>query len=191
LSEKRSGLSQTILALDRKYGLFRAVRFGIAGIVGFLVAEVIIVVGLYAIYRSENVSSEIYTSTTLLGLNILAFVIGVTVGFFINERITVRNRGAQKLGGATQVGIRLLKYQGVYALGNAITIGVQLALLRFFSLAPAVGNIIGAIVAFPVSYVISMRVVWRINSATATNASEKDGVASTDPDNKSKLASRK
>jgi putative flippase GtrA len=179
LSQKRSGFGQKILALDQKYGLFRAAKFGVAGAVGFLVAEAIIIAGLYSIYGRENVSSEIYTSTTLLGLNIFAFVVGVTVGFFINERITVRNQGAQKLGGATQVGIRLLKYQGVYALGNGITIGVQLALLGFFSLAPAIGNIIGAIIAFPVSYVISMRVVWRINSETKREIAEETTQAST------------
>ncbi len=159
--------------IDQRYGIFRAAKFGIAGAIGFLVAEVIIVAGLFVIYGRANVPSAIYSSPTLLGLNIVAFVIGVTVGFFVNERITVQNQGVQQSRGVRQVGVRLLKFQGVYALGNAITIGVQLGLLETLSLSPAVGNIIGAIVAFPVSYVFSMKIVWKLGLTQARPTTDR------------------
>jgi putative flippase GtrA len=153
---------QKLLQIDKRYGVFRAAKFGIAGAVGFLVAEAIIIIGLYVIYGRANIPSTIYSSPVLLVLNIVAFVIGVTVGFFINEQITVKNVGDQRQKGVKNTSIRLLKFQAVYAIGNAITIGVQLGLLDAFSLSPAIGNIIGAIVAFPVSYFFSMRIVWKL-----------------------------
>jgi putative flippase GtrA len=174
---------ERFLELDKRYGIFRAAKFGVAGAIGFVVAEVIIIIGLYALYGKTNVPSAIYSSHVLLALNIVAFVIGVTVGFFVNERITVRNQGEQKIGGARNVAMRLLKFQGVYAIGNAITIGVQLALLEALSLSPAIGNVIGAIVAFPVSYFVSMRVVWRLvsmsqGSQNSPNESERNQASS-------------
>ncbi len=146
--------------LDRKYGIFRAARFGVAGIVGFLVLEGILVAGLYAIYGRADVPSGIASSPALLALDIFASVVGVVVGFFVNERTTVRNLGGLGRGSRDTL-VRLAKFQGVYALGSAITIGVQLALLAAFGVSPAIGNVIGAIAAYPVSYLISMRVVWK------------------------------
>jgi putative flippase GtrA len=174
----RRSYRQKLLQLDKRYGIFRAAKFGIAGAVGFLVAEVIIIIGLYAIYGRANIPSAIYSSPVLLSLNIIAFVIGVTVGFFVNERITVQNLGEQRYRQVKNVVIRLLKFQGVYAIGNAITIVVQLGLLKAVSLSPAIGNIIGAIVAFPVSYFVSMRVVWKLvskdrNPSVISKASEE------------------
>jgi putative flippase GtrA len=168
--KKANAYRQKILEIDKRYGILRAAKFGIAGAIGFLVAELIIIIGLYSIYGKANIPSTIYSSPSLLTLNIVAFVIGVTVGFFVNERITVRNVGEQKYGGIRNVGIRLIKFQGVYAIGNAITICVQLGLLRALSLSPAIGNIIGAVVAFPVSYFISMRVVWKLVSMNRNSA---------------------
>jgi GtrA-like protein len=56
---------------------------------------------------------------------------------------------------------RLLKYEGVNGAGNAVTVLVQLLLLNLLSFSPVLGNIIGAIIAYPVTYFISMRLVWR------------------------------
>ncbi|MHB8567868.1 MAG: GtrA family protein [Nitrososphaerales archaeon] len=146
--------------VERYSELFRAAKFGIAGAVGFLVAEVILTAGIFAVYHNLNVNSAAYSSPTLLGLNVLAFGVGVTVSFFINERITVRVKSAETI-------IRLLKFQLVYVAGNAVTIGVQLFLLKAFSLTPSLGNIMGAIIAFPLSYFISMRYVWKVTSEKA------------------------
>ena len=145
--------------LDRRYRLIRLAQFGIAGVVGFLVLEAIHVVGLYAINGSPNLPSDFASSPGLLALDVLASVIGVVVGFFVNEWTTVRNTDRRK--GWKDVLVRLGKFEGVYALGSSITIAVQLILLAWLALSPAVGNIAGAIVAYPVSYAVSMRFVWK------------------------------
>ncbi len=152
---------EKVRELDRKYGIFRAAQFGIAGIVGFLVLEGMLVAGLYTIYGRVDVPSGIASSPALLALDIFASVVGVVVGFFFNEKTTVRNVGGLGRGSRSTL-VRLAKFQGVYALGSAITIGVQLALLAAFGLSPAIGNVIGAVAAYPVSYFISLRVVWRL-----------------------------
>jgi putative flippase GtrA len=146
--------------LERKYHFFRLAQFGIAGIVGFLVLEAILVSGLYAMYGNASIPSNFASSPALLSLDIFASVVGVVVGFFVNERTTVRGVGQREKGWKDTL-VRLGKFEGVYALGSAITIAVQLALLAWMSLSPAVGNIVGAIAAYPVSYFISIRFVWK------------------------------
>src|SRR5487761_1654838 len=175
----KRGFKQKFRALDKRYsGLFRA------GIIGFLVAEAIITFGVLVLYGNANVPGATYSSLTLLELNIIAFAIGVTVGFFVNEHITVRNQREQRSrkGKRSVIG-RLLEFQGVYAAGNVITIGVQLALLAAITLSPVLGNIVGAIVAFPLSYFISMRYVWKISPATtATTTAKGRGEGKTAPE---------
>jgi putative flippase GtrA len=151
---------ERVRELERKYHFFRLAQFGIAGIVGFLVLEAVLVVGLYTIYGNANIPSNFASSPGLLSLDILASVIGVVVGFFVNERTTVRGAGARGKGWKNTL-VRLGKFEGVYAFGSAITIAVQLSLLAWLALSPAVGNIVGAVVAYPASYFISMRFVWR------------------------------
>jgi len=151
---------ERVRQLERKYHFFRLAQFGAAGIIGFLVLEVILVVGLYAIYGKADIPSNFASSPALLSLDISASVVGVVVGFFVNERTTVRGVSRRERGRKDTL-VRLGKFEGVYALGSAITIAVQLALLAWISLSPAVGNIIGAIAAYPVSYFISMRFVWK------------------------------
>jgi len=152
---------ERVKELDRKYHFLRLAQFGIAGIVGFLVLEAILVAGLYAIYGNANIPSNFASSPELLSLDIFASVVGVVVGFFVNERTTVKTVGRRQEGWKDTL-VRLGKFEGVYALGSAITIAVQLGLLAWMSLSPAVGNIVGAIAAYPVSYLISMRFVWKV-----------------------------
>ena len=146
--------------LAERYRVLRAAQFGVAGIVGFLTAEAIIVSGLFLVYGNVEEPGGLSASPALLAIDVVAFVVGVTVGFVVNERTTVRHvlsqNGAQRSGTL----VRLAKYQGVYVLGNAITIGTQLALLAALALSPAIGVLVGAVVAYPVSYAISMRFVW-------------------------------
>ena len=151
---------ERIRELERRYELLRAAQFGIAGVIGFLVLEGILIAGLYALYGTTALPGIFASSPSLLALDIFASVIGVVVGFFVNEKTTVRKLNLEKRGTRNTL-LRLLKFEGVYALGSAITIGVQLALLAAFALSPALGNIIGAVVAYPVSYILSMRVVWK------------------------------
>ena len=147
--------------LADRYGVLRAAEFGVAGIVGFSVAEGIIVVGLFLLNGDVEAQSSFASSPALLALDVVAFVVGVTVGFIINEKTTVRGAVGQGSNGRGVL-VRLAKYQGVYVLGNVITIGTQLALLAAFALSPAAGVVVGAVVAYPVSYVISMRFVWNL-----------------------------
>lgn len=147
--------------LADRHGVLRAAKFGVAGIVGFAVAEAIIILGLFLINGTLEVPSGYSSSPSLLAVDVIAFVVGVTVGFFVNERTTVRNTRSSQ-GGSGGTALRLAKYQGVYVLGNAITIGTQLVLLAAFALSPAIGVLVGAVVAYPVSYEISMRFVWKV-----------------------------
>ena len=146
--------------MNNRFEIFRAAKFGVAVGIGFLAAEAIIIAGLFVIYGKPGASSDAASSPILLALDIFALLSGVIVSFFLNEMTTVR--GTTTTHGAKNTLIRLGKFEGVSALGNAITIGVQLALLAAFSLSPAIGNIIGAIVAYPPSYFISMHLVWRV-----------------------------
>jgi putative flippase GtrA len=152
---------ERIKELDRKYGLFRAAQFGIAGVIGFLALEGILVAGLYAIYGRVDVPSDFASSPTLVALDIFASVVGVVVGFFANERTTVRRAAGNQGKGWRSTIVRLGKFEGVYALGSGVTIGVQLVLLAAFGVSPAIGNIVGAVGAYPPSYLISMRFVWK------------------------------
>ena len=158
--EPRGGIKARVEALDKKYGIFRAVKFGIAGIVGFVIAEIILVVGVLVLYNKIGVPSGDYSSIPLILLNVLAFGTAVTAGFFVNESITVSQGDKPK--GKKNLIIRLLKFQLAYLGGNVVTIGVQLALLALFGVTPVLGNVLGAIVAFPFGYFVSMRFVWKV-----------------------------
>ena len=158
----RRGNMGRLRELADRYGVLRAAQFGIAGVIGFLAAEGIIVAGLFLLSGNIEPPSSLASSPALVALDVLAFLVGVTVGFFVNELTTVRRAVGGRNGGRRNTFIRLAKYQGVYVLGNAITIGTQLALLATFALSPAVGVMVGAVVAYPVSYVISMRFVWNM-----------------------------
>jgi len=89
-------------------------------------------------------------------------VVGVATSFALNERTTVRNLHVGSAGGKGRMLLRLWRFEGVSALGNVVIIAVQLLLLVEFGLSPAIGSIVGAIVGFPVSYVMSMRLVWKV-----------------------------
>ncbi len=114
------------------------------------------------IYGRLELPKDLATSPKLVGLDVFASAVGVVVGFFVNEKTTVGDMADLRGRGSRETAVRLLKFQGVYVVGTAITIGVQLALLAAIGLSPAVGNLVGAAVAFPPSYMISLRTVWRV-----------------------------
>ncbi|MDA4118039.1 MAG: hypothetical protein OK455_06820, partial [Thaumarchaeota archaeon] len=78
---------------------------------------------------------------------------------------------------------RLLKFEGANAMGNATILGVQFALLVTLSVTPMIGNIVGAIVSYPVTYLVSMHFVWRHTSGGSKGNDETSpgvrGIAST------------
>ena len=130
---------------------------------GFLIAEGILVLGVVFFYNTTEVPSVAFSSPALLGLDALAFGVGATAAFIINERVTVRGRGEERRKGRANWLVRLCKYQLASLLGNVLIIGVQLALLATTSLSPVLGSIVGAIVSYPLTYIVSMRFVWRVH----------------------------
>ncbi|MGI0081631.1 MAG: GtrA family protein [Nitrososphaerales archaeon] len=168
-NDQPGGFKGRVMMLDKKYGIFRAIKFGIAGIVGFIIAEVILALGVLVLYDKISVPSGDYSSIPLILLNVVAFGTAVTAGFFVNESITVRDE--REPGGRKRILVRLLKFQLAYLAGNIVTIVVQLALLGALAVTPILGNIVGAIVAFPFSYLISMRFVWNIKVSASVSVS--------------------
>jgi putative flippase GtrA len=144
----------------RSTGLFKIGTFGISSGIGFLVAEIILTLGVLFIFGSINVktAASVYASPALLVLDIFSLCVGVTVSFFINQ---TSFKWAELIDSSLALYTRLLKFQLVSWGGNALIIGVQLLLLREFSISPTIGNIIGALVAFPLAYLLSMRYVWK------------------------------
>ena len=147
----------------RKFGVLRIAKFAVASGIGFLVAEVILVLGVIVFYRTIDVPSAAYSSPTILGLNALAFGTGVTVAFVINEGVTVRGQSEKRRRGWASWLVRWCKYQLASLLGNVVIVGVQLALLATVSLSPVFGNVAGAIVSYPVTYLVSMHFVWGLH----------------------------
>jgi putative flippase GtrA len=161
--QTQGGLKQKIRNLNKRYGIFKEAKFGIASASGFLTTELILLLGLLTIYGNLSVSGAAYSSPTLLELNILASGVGIATGFFINERITVQSN--QKGKGKKRLIVRLLKFEALNGAGSAMGVLIQLFLLKTLSVSPVLGNIVGATVAFPIMYLVSMRFVWKTNTA--------------------------
>ena len=155
---------KTLVTLARKYGIFRIVKFTLATATGFLAHEIILVSGIFAVYHVIMVPNVVDYSfaLTLLGLDVLALGTGDTVAFVINERVTVRVKDEAGREGRSNWFIRWGKYQLVAFMGNIMIAGVQLGLLATISLHPAFGDMVGAMVSYPVTYSISMHFVWGV-----------------------------
>ncbi len=143
----------------RRRGVLRIVKFALASSIGFLIAEAILVLGVLALYHTTKVPGITSSSLAILGLDALAFGVGVTAAFVINERVTVRGHHR---GGASWL-VRWGKYQLAALLGNVLIVVVQLALLATISLSPVFGSVVGAVVSYPVTYAVSMYFVWRVH----------------------------
>ena len=161
---ERAGFRQKIASLDERYGIFRLAKFAIATGTGFLIAEAILTFGLFRLYGEFSAPSNAYSSLTFLTVDITALALGVAVSFFLNERFTLKvsdnNNNRHPAGNSSRIHMRLLKFEAVNAMGNVTIILVQLALFFTLSLTPVVGNMIGAIVSYPVTYLVSMHFVW-------------------------------
>jgi putative flippase GtrA len=158
---QQSGLRQKIMSLDKRYHAFRLAKFAIATGTGFLLAEGILMLGVLLLYGRSSAPGDAYSSPVFLALDFAALGLGVALSFFLNERFTVKVHKWHKNEVRTSRPFRLLKFEGVSAMGNATTVGVQLVLLAAFSIAPVIGTIIGAVVSYPITYVISMHFVWK------------------------------
>jgi len=156
-------LKRGVGGLQRKYGVLRLFKFGVASGAGFLIAEAILVLGVIAFYNTTKVPGLSTSSPYILGLDALALGIGVTAAFEINERVTVKGRGDERRKGRMHWLARLWRYQLTSLLGNVLIVVVQLALVATISLSPVFGSVVGAVVYYPLHYAISMYFVWRVH----------------------------
>jgi putative flippase GtrA len=140
--------------------LLRVAKFAVASGLGFLVSEIVVTIGLIILYDKIEIPSIAFSSATLVELDALAFGLGATVAFAINDRVTVDGQGGdgRRLSGSPLV--RWCKYQASSLLGNLAIIAVQLALLATTSLSPIFGSVVGALVSYPFTYLIAMHFVW-------------------------------
>ncbi len=130
--------------------LIRGSKFSVVSVVSFGIEEAILAGGLYG-----------FGFKYIIPVNIAAVFFSVAFGFLANEWWTVRHEGYH--GGALWgLVARLLKFEIIYAAGSAIGIIVQLLIYYNFGINPVIANIAGALVAYPVNYVISLLYVWRI-----------------------------
>lgn len=150
--------------LDRKYSIIRVAKFGVATGAGFLVIEAILILGMILFYHTMQVPSIAFSSPIILGLTALAFGVGATASFVVNERVTFRDKTKSRRKAKTQAHwlARWSKFQLACLFGNVTIIVLQLVLLATISLSPAFGHILGSLVTYPVTYVISSHFVWEI-----------------------------
>jgi putative flippase GtrA len=141
------------------FAFLRIVKFAIATGLGFLIAEFVLVLGVFALYQTIAVPG-ISSSPTILTLDALALGIGSTAAFLVNERVTIKNRGSKKW---TNWLARWGRYQLAKLLGNILIVVIQLVLLATVSLSPVYGAIVGAILTYPVTYAVAMVFVWRVH----------------------------
>jgi putative flippase GtrA len=156
-----NGIRKKLINLDKKYEIFKVAKFAIAAGTGFLLAEGILTLGILRLYGKLNAPGDAYSSPTFLAVDIAALALGVALSFFLNERFTVDVKQMHKDGGPNSLPARLLKFEGVNALGNAAILAVQFALLLTLSITPVIGNVVGAIVSYPITYLVSMHFVWK------------------------------
>jgi putative flippase GtrA len=155
-------LEKEIMKLQPRRDVMKTFRFAIAGAIGFGVTEAVLTAGLLFFYGKLSIPHASFAAPALLGLDVLSLVTGVSASFFINERITVRVPKTVGGEGANRFK-RLLKFQAVSGVGNIGIIAVQIVLLATFEFSPLLGTVIGALVTYPVVYLISMKYVWRVN----------------------------
>jgi Predicted membrane protein len=129
---------------------FRFLKFGVSGVAGFCVSE-------FTLW----VCVRVFGYKELLAVNVVAAFLGVSAGFALNERFTLKREFVSKSGFLNTL-LRLFKFQLVYALGNAVSIAIELFLFYVFRFNPVYGNVAGALVAYPVNYVVSMSYVWKV-----------------------------
>jgi putative flippase GtrA len=166
-----SGARQWIVGLDKKYQVFKLAKFGIASATGFLVAELMLTIGVFLLFRKLSPPSDAYSSPAFLALDVGVLAFGVFVAFLINERFTVKFQPPRRSGASNSRAARLLKFEGVNAAGNATVIAVQFALFAAFSVAPVIGSVAGSIIAYPVTYLVSMRIVWNPTASVPADKS--------------------
>ncbi len=75
--------------------VFRAAKFAAGSFVGFLDTEIILAAGTYFLYGKLSAPSFAFQSVQFVLINIISFVFGVTVTFFINNTLLIQNTGRE------------------------------------------------------------------------------------------------
>jgi len=155
-----AGVEKGVSRLETRYGVVKTFRFAIAGAAGFGVSEAVLTLGLLLLYGKLVLPHAGYSSLELLILDVFSLVVGVAASFVINERITINVPKVSADGTATRLE-RFLKFQAVSGVGNMGIIVVQLLLLAAIGTSPLLGEVVGAIVTYPIVYFISISYVWK------------------------------
>lgn len=130
--------------------VIRGTKFSFVSVSSFGVEEAILAGGLF-----------IFGAHFIVPVNIAAVFLSVAFDFMLNEHWTVRHEGYHG-GGAKGLVFRLFRHEMVYAAGSAVGIIVQLFIFYTFGINPVLANVGGALAAYPMNYVISMLIVWKI-----------------------------
>jgi putative flippase GtrA len=162
------------LRIEKHSTLSRAAKFAAGSAVGFLDTELILVVGSYLLYSKFRVPQSAFSSPPFWALNVISFVIGVSVAFFVNESMMIRSESPTQNSGQSSVLARLVKFQFAFLGSNIAMVGIQLLLLKEFAVSPIAGNLTGAIVSFPMSYFLAIHLIWRSNGVPSD---EVQGIA--------------
>ena len=165
--------------LEKRYrSWFAAAKLALGSGAGFLDTEITLTLGTYLLYHRFSAPAGAFYSPLFLGLNIFAFVVGVTVAFFITEPLILRDQDHKIKNNFPARLERLGKFQLLFLVGNLVMVAVQMFMLREFGFPPVFGNIVGAIVSFPVSYFSSMHFIWQLkgfdSDAISRNESEDE-----------------
>jgi putative flippase GtrA len=147
---------------NRYRGIFRAAKLAAGSGVGFLDTEIILIFGSFLLYGKPNAPSNAFYSPIFFLLNIVAFVVGVTVAFFVSDSL-IMGENCERNHDLRRTLARLGRFQLIFLAGNLAMVAVEMLLLREFSLPPVLGMIVGAITSFPLSYFFSMSFVFQLN----------------------------
>jgi len=128
----------------------RFVKFLSTGFIAFLFSELVIFIGVI-------VAGKVY----IIPIDVVAAISSIAVGFFLNDAWTTKNAGFHPKG-ATQTALRLIAYEGVYAVATIISYSIQLTLFYRYDVNPLLGNFVGALVVTPFNYFVTMKAIWRI-----------------------------
>jgi putative flippase GtrA len=159
----RQGLRGKINRLEHRYArAFQAAKLATGSGIGFLDSEIVLALGTYLLYGKLSASPNAFYSLNFLFLNIAAFVIGVSVAFFVSDALILQNPLRRRTG-IRKTLEKLGKFQLIFLVGNLMMITAEILLLKELALPPVLGMIIGALVSFPISYYFSMHFVWQVS----------------------------
>jgi putative flippase GtrA len=155
-----AGVERDFGRFETRYPIVKTFRFAIAGVLGFVVTEAVLAIGILLVYGKLGIPRASFSSVGLLILDVLSLVVGVSASFVINERITVVVVKAPPNKADTRLR-RFMRFQAVSGVGNAGIVIVQFVLLTTLAISPLLGTMVGAVVTYPIVYFVSIKYVWK------------------------------